>query len=412
MSPALQFLLALSLLIAGARLGGAVSKRLGQPAVLGELLAGVLLGPSLINYFHLPWFTDAHLGESVKHLAELGVIFLMFFSGLEIDLREMITLGRAAALAGGLGVIVSILFGLAAALLFQISFLTALFIGITLSATSVGISAQTLRELGVLRRRESLTLLGAAVIDDMLVLLILSAFLALTGGAAGGWAGVGLVLLRLGLYLAAVFAVGLLVIPRLTEWVARLSLGHALVSFVIVVALLAAWAAEAVGGIAAITGAFLAGLAFGRSSLRHEIEHAFAGVIYGFFVPLFFVSIGLEANVRAVTGSGWLLGLTLIGAVIVSKVLGGGAGARWGGLTRGEAVRLGLGMISRGEVVLIVASVGLGLGLIDDVIFAVIVLVVLATTVLTPLLLRRAYARSERQAAPSAARVPDAPEGE
>lgn len=412
MSPALQFLLALSLLIACARLGGAVSKRLGQPAVLGELLAGVLLGPSLINYFHLPWFTDAHLGESVKHLAELGVIFLMFFSGLEIDLREMITLGRAAALAGGLGVIVSILFGLAAALLFQISFLTALFIAITLSATSVGISAQTLRELGVLRRRESLTLLGAAVIDDMLVLLILSAFLALTGGAAGGWAGVGLVLLRLGLYLAAVFAVGLLVIPRLTEWVARLSLGHALVSFVIVVALLAAWAAEAVGGIAAITGAFLAGLAFGRSSLRHEIEHAFAGVIYGFFVPLFFVSIGLEANLRAVTGSGWLLGLTLIGAVIVSKVLGGGAGARWGGLTRGEAVRLGLGMISRGEVVLIVASVGLGLGLIDDVIFAVIVLVVLATTVLTPLLLRRAYARSERQAAPSAARVPDAPEGE
>lgn len=412
MTPTLQFLLALSFLIACARIGGAVSKRLGQPAVLGELLAGVLLGPSLINYFHLPWFTDAHLGESVKRLAELGVIFLMFFSGLEIDLREMITLGRAAALAGGLGVIVSILFGLAAALLFQTSFLTALFIGITLSATSVGISAQTLRELGVLRRRESLTLLGAAVIDDMLVLLILSAFLALTGGAAGGWAGVGLVLLRLGLYLAAVFAVGLLVIPRLTEWVARLSLGHALVSFVIVVALLAAWAAEAVGGIAAITGAFLAGLAFGRSSLRHEIEHAFAGVIYGFFVPLFFVSIGLEANVRAVTGSGWLLGLTLIGAVIVSKVLGGGAGARWGGLTRGEAVRLGLGMISRGEVVLIVASVGLGLGLIDDVIFAVIVLVVLATTVLTPLLLRRAYARSERQAAPSAARVPDAPEGE
>src|SRR5574337_199064 len=197
MTPALQFLLAISILVACARLGGAVSKRLGQPAVLGELLAGVLLGPSLFNFFHLSWFTDAHLSESVKRLAELGVIFLMFLAGLEIDLAEMAHIGRAAMFAGLGGVIATILLGLGAGLLFKLPGLTALFLGIALTATSVGISAQTLMELGVLRRRESLTLLGAAVIDDLLVLLVVSVFLALSGGAGGGFTNVLAVFTRL-----------------------------------------------------------------------------------------------------------------------------------------------------------------------------------------------------------------------
>ncbi len=412
MTPALQFLLALSLLIACARVGGALSKRLGQPAVLGELLAGVLLGPSLFNFFHLAWFTDAHLGENVKHLAELGVIFLMFLAGLEIDLREMAKTGRAAALAGVLGVVAPILLGLGTAWLFKYPFIEAVFIGIVLSATSVSISAQTLMELGVLRRRESLTLLGAAVIDDVLVILVLSVFLALGVGASGGLGGVLIVFARMGVYLLVAAALGFLLVPRVAEWTARLPISQGLMSFVIVAALLYAWAAEVVGGIAAITGAFLVGLAFARSPLKQEIEHNFSALTYGFFVPLFFVSIGLEANARTVTGSSLLFGLVLVLVAIVSKILGSGLGAWWGGLTRGESLRLGIGMVSRGEVGLIVASVGLSEGLIDDVIFAEIVLVVLVTTVITPLLLRWAYARSERRAALSAARLSDAPEGE
>lgn len=396
MSPTLQFLLALSTLIACARIGGALSKRLGQPAVLGELLAGVLLGPSLLNYFHLPWFSDAHLGENVKRLAELGVIFLMFLAGLEIDLREMAKTGGAAALAGILGVVAPVLLGYGAARLFQYPFREALFIGIVLSATSVSISAQTLMELGVLRRRESLTLLGAAVIDDVLVILVLSLFLALTGDVGGGWGPVLLVFLRMIAYLGVAGALGFFLLPRLSQWAERLPISQGLMSFVIVAALLYAWAAEVVGGVAAITGAFLVGLAFARSPLRREIEHNFSALTYGFFVPLFFVSIGLEANAREVTGSGLLFGVVLIAVAVISKVLGSGLGAWRGGLTRGEALRLGLGMISRGEVGLIVASVGLSEGLIDEVVFAEIVLVVLVTTVLTPLLLRWAYARAER----------------
>jgi Kef-type K+ transport system membrane component KefB len=395
MSSTLQFILAISTLIAGARVGGAVSKRLGQPAVLGELLAGVLLGPSLFNFFRLPWFTDAHLGESVNHLAELGVIFLMFLAGLEIDLPEMAKTGRAAALAGVLGVVAPVLLGFGAAWLFKYPLLEATFIGIVLSATSVSISAQTLMELGVLRRREGLTLLGAAVIDDVLVILVLSVFLALGVEATGGLGGVLVVFARMGVYLLAAAALGFFLIPRVSEWVAHLPISQGLMSFVIVAALIYAWAAEVVGGIAAITGAFLVGLAFARTSLRQEIEHSFSALTYGFFVPLFFVSIGLEANAREVLGGNLLFGLALILVAVVSKILGSGLGAWWGGLTRSESLRLGIGMVSRGEVGLIVASVGLSEGLIDDVIFAEIVLVVLVTTVITPLLLRWAYARAD-----------------
>jgi Kef-type K+ transport system membrane component KefB len=165
-----------------------------------------------------------------------------------------------------------------------------------------------------------------------------------------------------------------------------------------------------VGGVAAITGAFLVGLAFARSTLRQEIEHSLSALTYGFFVPLFFVSIGLEANAREVTGSSLLFGAVLVLIAVVSKIAGSGLGAWWGGLTRGESLRLGIGMVSRGEVGLIVASVGLSQGLIDDVIFAEIVLVVLATTLLTPFMLRWAYARSERPVI--AARLSKAPEGE
>ncbi len=398
MSTTLQFILAISLLILAARLGGLISKRLNQPAVLGELLAGVLLGPTLLGFFTLPWFTDSHLPENIAHLSELGVIFLMFLAGVEIDLGEMLKTGKAAALAGTLGVVVPIVLGTGAALMFAFGSLEAFFLGIVLSATSVSISAQTLLELNVLRRRESLTLLGAAVFDDILVILVLSVFLALgaSSGASQGIGAVAAVLGRMALYLILATLLSLWLIPPLLARIRRLEVQHGVISATIVLALLFAWSAEVLGGVAAITGAFLVGLAFGRSSLRHEIEHGLAALTYGFFVPLFFVSIGLNADVRTVTGSYALFAVVLILVAIVSKIVGSGAGAWWGGLTRTESLRLGLGMVSRGEVGLIVASVGLSHGLLDDQMFAQIVLVVLATTLVTPLLLRWAYGRADQ----------------
>ena len=410
MSASLQFIFAIGLLILCARLGGALSRRLNQPAVLGELLAGVLLGPTLLGFFALPWFTDAHLAENITHLAELGVILLMFLAGLEIELNEMAKTGRAAVLGGLLGVIVPLLTGAGAALLFGFPLTEALFLGIVLSATSVSISAQTLMELGVLHRRESLTLLGAAVFDDVLVILVLSVFLALGGSGSGGGVGaVAAVLLRMLAYLSVATLLGFWLIPALLRRLERLHISHGLVSFVIALALLYAWSAEVLGGAAAITGAFLAGLAVARSPLRQQIEHSLAPLAYGFFVPLFFVSIGLSANARAVSGPALLFGGVLILVAILSKIVGSGLGAWWGGLPRGEALRLGVGMVSRGEVGLIVASVGLNQGLIDNVVFAEIVLVVLATTLVTPLMLRWVYARADGQAGRAVSEPPEPP---
>ncbi|MCC6190732.1 MAG: cation:proton antiporter [Anaerolineales bacterium] len=398
MSPFLQFILALGLLIGAARLGGLASKRLGQPAVLGELLVGVLLGPTLLDFFRLTWFSDEHLGEQIHHLADLGVILLMFLAGLEIELDEMLKTGRAALTAGLLGVLVPVGLGSGVALLFDYPVVLALFMGVVLSATSVSISAQTLIELRVLRSREGLALLGAAVFDDILVILVLSIFLALGGGGAGGPGQVVIVLARMAAYLAGAVLLGFWLVPRLLDWIHRLPISYGLVSFGIVLVLLFAWSAEVLGGIAAITGAFLVGVAMARSSLRQEIEHSFTTLTYGFFVPLFFVNIGLQADARQVSGRALVFGLALILVAIVSKILGSGLGAWWGGLQRGEALRLGIGMVSRGEVGLIVASVGLRQGLIDTVVFADIVLVVLATTLLTPLMLRWAYSRARRSA--------------
>jgi Kef-type K+ transport system membrane component KefB len=390
-SPVLQFLLAVITLVAAARLGGLASRRLGQPAVLGELLVGVLLGPSLLNYFHLAWFTDVHVEEQIHSLAELGVIFLMFLAGLEIELGEMVKTGRASAAAGTLGVVAPVLLGGGLASLFGYPAEQAIFLGIVLGATSVSISAQTLMELNVLRRRESLTLLGAAVFDDVLVILVLSVFLAL-GRSGGGLAEVGLVLTRMLVYLAGALLAGRYLLPGLTRWASKLPISHGLMSYSIVMVLLFAWSAEVLGGVAAITGAFIVGVAFARTPQRHDIAQNFSAATYGLFVPLFFVSIGLTANVRSVSGPALVFGLLLVVVAVISKIVGSGLGAWWGGLTRGESLRLGVGMVSRGEVGLIVASVGLTQGLLDSTMFAAMVLVVLSTTLLTPIMLRRSFA--------------------
>jgi Kef-type K+ transport system membrane component KefB len=404
MSSFLQLLLALTIIITAAKVGGWLSQQLRQPAVLGELLAGLILGPSVINLLHAPALTDPYLEETVLHLAELGVICLMFIAGLEIDLTEMLHAGRVSALAGSIGVFVPLVFGALAALPFGHTGSAAIFIGIILSATSVSISAQTLMELGQLRRREGIALLGAAVIDDVLVILILSLFTALASGAGVASEVLG-VLIKMVVYLAAATLVGLFVLPKAATWVHRQPISEGLAALVLAAAMLFAWSAEVVGGLAAITGAFIAGVGLARSHLREEIEAGIRPIAYGFLVPIFFVSIGLQADVRQLTGDVIPFAIVIVSVAIVSKVLGSGLGAHWGGFTWREALRVGIGMISRGEVGLIVAAVGVGAGLIEPAVFSIVVIIVLITTLITPLLLRWAFndqakLTARREAAP------------
>jgi Kef-type K+ transport system membrane component KefB len=251
-----------------------------------------------------------------------------------------------------------------------------LFMGIVLAATSVSISAQTLLELGFLRSREGLILLGAAVVDDVLAIAILSAFVAIATSGGGGVLSLVWIIIRMLLFLVGTFLLGRWLLPRMATWAERLPVSQGLMSFVVVSVLLFAWASEAVGGVAAITGAFIAGVALSNSYSKDEIESGIHTLTYALFVPVFLVSIGLTANARLL-------------------LFGGGAGAKFGGTSWPESLRIGVGMISRGEVGLIVAGVGVTTGIIEADVFTVVVIMVLVTTLATPPLLRLAFRGKE-----------------
>ena len=400
----LNFIAALAIIIVAAKISGYISVRLGQPAVLGELLAGIILGPTFLNMLGTwPVFhEDEHLGEIIQLMAEIGVLLLMMLAGLELDLVEMLSSGKAASLSGTLGVIVPLILGFGTAMAFGLGQTEALFMGLALSATSVSISAQTLMELKVLRTRVGLTLLGAAVFDDILVILLLSLASIFATGGGGDINSVFITLLRIVLYLGAAIVAGIYVLPRLTTWVDRLPISQGTLAFVLVTTLLFGWAAEVIGGIAAITGAFLVGLFLSRTPLRHQLESGISSIAYGFFVPIFFVSIGLAVNLRAITGSAWIFAIIISIVAILSKILGSGGGARLSGFSWLESVQMGIGMVSRGEVGLIVAAFALTSGLLSQENFSIAVFMVIIATLVTPPMLRYSFAK-EAQSDPQTA---------
>jgi Kef-type K+ transport system membrane component KefB len=395
MTTFLQLALLLSVILLSAKLAGYLSVRLGQPSVLGELLVGILLGPSVIDILHLPSI-DPALAHTIAKLGELGVLLLMFIAGLELHLDELTRNTRVAGYSGFLGVLVPTLLGWGTGRLFGLDNTVALFLGLTLGATSVSISAQTLMELKVLRSRVGLSLLGAAVFDDVLVILSLSIFLAVSAGT-GSVAGVLWILVRMIVFLILSVAFGLWVLPWLTRQVADLPISQGVLTLALVVMLVYGLAAELLGGMAAITGAFIAGLMMARSGERERVEHGIHALAYGLFVPIFFINIGLSVNARSLQLNMIVFALVITFIAIVGKWLGAGLGARWGGLSPREAVQLGAGMISRGEVGLIVAGVGINEGLVSLDEFSAIVAMVLVTTLVTPPILRVLFSEKTKE---------------
>jgi Kef-type K+ transport system membrane component KefB len=394
----LSFTLAVAIVVTAAKLSGYLSARLGQPAVVGELLMGLILGPTLLDMLHWPVLGGGELEETFHQLAHLGVLLLMFIAGLEVDLGSMLQTGRPAVLAGTLGVVAPIVLGALVVLPFGFGIQDSLAMGLVLAATSVSISAQTLMELGVLRSRVGIALLGAAVVDDVLAILALSLFLALATGGAGGALALVWVLVRMIAFLVTAGAAGFLLIPRLAPRVDRLPISQGLLALAFVIALVYGWAAEALGGMAAITGAFLAGVLFARTSLRRTIEEGMHSLAYAWLVPVFFVSIGLSVDAKGLGWNDLLLTLVIIVVALVSKVLGAGLGARWGGFSSRESLQLGAGMMSRGEVGLIVATAELEANLIGEQVFADVVIMVLVTTLVTPVVLRALYPKNRERA--------------
>jgi Kef-type K+ transport system membrane component KefB len=400
MDISLQILLTVAVLILAAKLLGALAGRVGLPVVLGELLAGVLLGPTVLNIWGLSWFAPkpglGFIGvEAVfKVLAQLGVVLLMFVAGLETNTQMLRQEVAPAFWAAFGGVVFPLVGGSLVSHAAGLGWPQAIFLGTVLTATSVTITAQSLMNLQQVRSKPGSILLGAAVIDDVLGLVVLSLVIAMApqfGQASSApWRSVAVTLGRMAICLGTIFWLG----PPLTRWIfkstERLHGMHTDLAAAVFIAFLLAFHAQWTGGMAAITGSYLAGLFVSATPAHERVSQEIHPMIHSFFGPLFFVSVGLSVDAWQLRGHFGFFAVLLLVA-IAGKVVGCGLGALFNGATTRESLIVGVGMIPRGEVGLIAASLGLAAGLLERVTYAQVVVLVLAVDLVTPGLLRFAF---------------------
>lgn len=407
-----HLVLALAVILAAAKLGGDLSERLGQPAVLGELLAGVLLGN--LDLAGIGWFRGLATDGAIEGLALVGVVLLLFEVGLESTIQDMKRVGWRSLIVAVLGVVTPWLLGYFAgvALLPNHSPYVYLFLGATLTATSVGITARVLRDLGRSQTAEARIILGAAVIDDVLGLVILAVVGALIASANAGTElsvlAIALVCLKATVFLFGSLWLGTLVSPRLFGLTARLKGSSLLLVTALVFCFLLAAGAAAIG-LAPIVGAYAAGLILERVHYQEFSDRGerpleeLVKPVSGFLVPVFFVLMGLKVELAGLFDLGHL-GLTAL--VIVAAIVGKQACALGGLRSSLDKLSIGIGMIPRGEVGLIFANMGLGMTIngeriVDPAMFSTVVLMVLVTTVVTPPALKWSLNR-RRTPAPAA----------
>lgn len=374
-------LLHLFIMLAAAKLMAEIFERLKQPAVVGEILAGVIIGPSILG-----WVAPS---EVINVLAEFGVIFLLFTVGLETKPESIFRVGKRAAIVAVLGVVLPFAAGYLIALAWQASFVEAMFIGAAMVATSVGITARVLGSMGLLDTQTVRIVLGAAVIDDVLGLIILSLVSAVGQGSLN-YAGLAKTAGAAILFVAFVALVGARVINRVAPTIERLHLDKPFFTFGLILCLGLSVASVYVG-VAAIIGAFLAGMALAEASENNERMHRRIGGVTEFLVPFFLVNIGMQLDLAIFRSSMVItFALLLTFLATVTKFVGCGLGA-WG-LSKREMAQVGVAMVPRGEVGIVVAQVGLGLGVIGKPFFASVLFMAVATTLIAPPLIKYFFA--------------------
>ncbi|MBK9163169.1 MAG: cation:proton antiporter [Acidobacteria bacterium] len=375
-----QVLLALFVMIAAAKVMAEIFERLRQPAVVGEILAGVIIGPSILG-----WVQPS---EIIGIVAEVGVIFLLFMVGLETKPQSILRVGKKAFLVGTLGVILPFVAGYFIAMAWDGSFVEAMFIGAALVATSVGITARVLGGLGLLDRETSKIILGAAVIDDILGLIILSIVSAVSTGDVNFLELGKTAVLAIG-FTALVATLGTGAMKRLAPRIAALKINKPFFNTGLILCLGLSVASIYVG-VAAIIGAFLAGMALAEPTEENHGMHKLTAGVTEFLVPFFLVNIGMQLNLSVFRE--WevvaLAGVVTLFACI-TKFVGCGLGA-WG-LSRREMAQVGVGMIPRGEVGIVVAQIGLSLAVITEKFFAAVLFMAVATTLIAPPLIKWAF---------------------
>lgn len=411
------YLWQLALILASTKLFGLVTKRFDMPQVVGALLAGLILGPAVLGNI-LSGVTiggfplvDLTLYETsfINHLAEIGVIVLMFCAGLETDINELKKCGLASFIIAVSGVIVPLIGGglftywflqegwIAPADTSSV-FMQAVFVGVILTATSVSITVETLQEMGKLKTASGNAILGAAIIDDILGIVALTIVISLGGNPAKGAEStpLGTVLLKIVLFFVFVGVFGFIIYKLYKKWCEHDGKGkhrHAIMAFVI--CLLMSFVAESFFGVADITGAFFAGVIISMTQKDQFIASKFDVIAYMLLSPIFFASIGLKVDGEAVTHMGLLVAVYAVGLTIIAiltKIIGCGLGAKACRYKNYQCLRIGVGMVSRGEVALIVANKGIGANLMSSEIVAPVIIVVVVTTILTPIILKPVFA--------------------
>ena len=366
-------LLDLFIMLAAAKLMAEMFERLKQPAVVGEILAGVLIGPSLLG-----WVTPS---DTISILAEFGVIFLLFNVGLETKPQSIFVVGRRAMIVAVLGVVLPFVAGYFIAIAWGGSFVESMFIGAALVATSVGITARVLGSMGLLDTSTARIILGAAVIDDILGLIILSLVSAVGQGSVS-YVGLAKTAVAAVLFTVFVALVGSRVINGLAPFIQRLRLGKPFFTLGLILCL-GLSVASAYVGVAAIIGAFLAGMALAEATEENHKMHRLTSGVTEFLVPFFLVNIGMQLNLSVFRDTSVIVfALVLTAIAVVTKFVGCGIGA-WG-MKRREMAQIGIGMVPRGEVGIVVAQIGLGLGVIGQSFFAAVLFMAVATTLIAP----------------------------
>ena len=383
-----NYLFDMALILLSTKLLGLVTKKFSMPQVVGALLAGLVLGPAMLNVLHETDF--------IKQIAEIGVIVLMFTAGLETDLTELKKTGKASFIIALLGVLVPLVGGFAIASIFnqesspeEVSHLLQnIFIGIILTATSVSITVETLKELGKLNTRAGNAILGAAIIDDILGIVALT----IVTSCADASVNIAVVLGKVVLFFICAIVVGFIFYKFYNHWVGVYQKDmRRFVIIAFVFCLLLSFCAEEFFGVADITGAFIAGLILSNTSCVHYIATRFETISYMLLSPIFFASIGIQVDLSGMNSQLVLFTVVLVIIAIISKIIGCGLGAKLCRYSNRECIQIGMGMVSRGEVALIVASKGAVLGLMGASFFGPVVVMVVVTTIVTPILLKLVF---------------------
>ncbi|MCL2047985.1 MAG: cation:proton antiporter [Defluviitaleaceae bacterium] len=376
-----NLLLNLGIILIITKTFGILTRRIHLPQVVGALFAGIVLGPAFLGIIRPD--------ELFETLAELGVILLMFTAGLETDFKQLRQALKPSILIAVLGVILPLAGGLMLMLCFGGSIQESFFIGVILTATSVSITVETLKELGKFKTKSGATILGAAVIDDILGVICLSVMLGISGGALS-IADVAFIIFKIMLFFIFAAICGLAAFKLFEYLSSKWGMVRRISVFGLAFCFLMSYLAE-LFGVAAITGAYIAGLVLCNSKAEKYIEEKSTVLSFLFFSPIFFVSVGLKTSFAGFDGRTILFAVLLFAVAVITKIVGCGLGAKISSYTSHESLQVGVGMISRGEVAIIVASIGMAAGFIDSVYFSGLIIAVIATTLITPILLKLVF---------------------